>query len=77
MSLIFILNVDNIFDKLLVTCGQLKMCKKPVNCVYNFFHYPQGYRHEQTLVDTAFHPVLHFSTAPITNTTIFIYKKKM
>ena len=27
--------VDNIFDKLLVTCGQLKLCIKPVDSVDN------------------------------------------
>ena len=70
----FLLNVDNIFDKLLVMCGQFKLCKKAVNCVYIFFHYPQGYRHHITLVDTAFASVLHFSTAPNTNTTKNIKK---
>ena len=70
----FLLNVDNIFDKLLVTCGQLKMCKKPVNCVYNFFYYPQGYLHRSALVHTAFTSVLNFSTAPNTNTTKNIKK---
>ena len=61
--------MDNIFDKLLVTCGQIQMLKKPVNCVYNFFHYPHGYKQEQRLVYTGFHSVLNFSTVPITNTT--------
>ena len=45
------------------------MLKKPVNCVYNFFHYPHGYKQEQRLVYTGFHSVLNFSTVPITNTT--------
>ncbi len=71
---IFLLNVDNIFDKLLVICGQMKLFQKPVNCVYNFFYNPQGYLHHETLVDTAFSSVLHFSTAPNTNTTKNIKK---
>ena len=55
----------------------MKLCKIAVDCVYNFFHFPQGYRHHERLVDTAFQIVLHFSTAPNTNTTKIIYKKKM
>lgn len=40
----FILNVDNIFDKLLLTCGQPEIRKKSVHSVEHFFENPQGYR---------------------------------
>ena len=55
----------------------MQLCKISVDYVDNFFHYPQGYRHYQTLVDTGIPSVLNFSTAPITNTTKIYYMKKM